>query len=399
MSQMSRVAVLGIGVHPFGKFEQKSLDAMCRDALDLALEDAGVDWAQIQAVSAGSSHFSGGLGWGLNGNTVLAGIGETGVPVYNLSAACATGGSAFNVGHLLIASGQYDVVAVVAGEKMPRGFIPRPPGGEDDEADPDYLRWAAIGATNPAYWAIECRRRQHELGTTDQDLAQVAAKAHSLGAHNVNARFRRPMTAEDVLASPLVASPLRLQEICAVSDGAAAVVLGSERQAIRAGRKPVWVAASVVATGQFGDSTLRIPEVSVNSEPGVPRVSEVAAAVERAFAVAGVGPGDIDLLELQDNSVWQELELPELWGFCEPGESDWLVRRGETGVNGRLPINPSGGFLSFGEATTAMGIWQVAELVTQLRGEAGARQVAGARSGLGQTLGLGGNGSAVILNN
>lgn len=397
---MTRVAVLGIGIHPFGKFDDRSLDAMCRDALDRALLDAGLDWPAIEAVCAGSSHFAGGLGWGLNGNEVLAGIGETGVPVYNLSAACGTGGSAFNVGHLLVASGQHQVVAVVAGEKMPRGFIPRPPGAGEDEADPDYLRWAAIGATNPAYWALECRRRQHEHGTTDHDLALVAAKAHNLGVHNPNARFRRPTTPEDVLASPLVASPLRLQEICAVSDGAAAVILASERRVARAGgRRPVWVAASVVATGRFGDGTLRIPELAVNTEPGVPRVSEVASAVGRAFEVAGLGPRDIDVLELQDNTVWQELELPELWGFCEPGESEWLARRGETGVGGRLPINPSGGFLSFGEATTAMGIWQVAELVTQLRGEAGVRQVPNARTGLGQTLGLGGNGSAVILNN
>jgi acetyl-CoA acetyltransferase len=119
--------------------------------------------------------------------------------------------------------------------------------------------------------------------------------------------------------------------------------------------------------------------------------------VLKAFEAAAIEPRDIDLVELQDNSVWQEIAFPELWGLCEPGESDWLVEHGETGIDGKLPLNPSGGFLSFGEATTAMGVFQVCEIVRQLRGEAGTRQVANARVGLAQTLGLGGNGSAIIL--
>ncbi len=390
---MREVAVIGLGMHPWGKFEAKSVTQMCREAVEAALKDAGMEWREIQAVAAASSRFSGGKGWGLNGNDVVEDMGSTGIPVYNLSAGCAAGGNAFNVGCALVAGGVYDIVLVVGGEKMPKGFIQT--SGVDEETDPEYLRQRCVGLPGPAFWALLCRQRMEEYGTTEKHLAQIAVKAHKNSVHNPNARFRKEFTMEDVLNSPLVSFPLRLYEICPVSDGAAAAVICSAEEARKRTTSPVWVAASTVATARFDDGITR--GLGGMVPPGKTHHSEAALAVSKAFEGAGVSPGDLDLVELQDNTVYYELAFPEDWGLCKPGEAERLLERGETMPTGRLPINPSGGFLSFGEATTAMGVFQVCELAWQLRGEAGGRQVPNARLGLGQTLGLGGNGTAVIL--
>ena len=391
---MRDVAVIGLGMHPWGKFEGKSVTRMCREAVTAALEDAGVAWREIEAVAAASSRFSGGRGWGLNGNDVVEDMGSTGIPVYNLSAGCAAGGNAFNVGYSLVAGGMHDLVLVVGGEKMPKGFIQT--SGVQEETDPEYLRQLCVGMPGPAFWAVMCRRRMAEYGTTEEQLAKVAVKAHKNSVHNQYARFRKEFTLEEVLGSPMVSYPLRLYEICPVSDGAAAVIICSAEQARRRTTKPVWIAASTVATARFDDG---IPRGLAGVVPpdGKAYHSEAAAAVRGAFEKAGVGPEGIDLVELQDNTVYYELSFPEEWGLCGPGEAESLLERGETLPTGKLPINPSGGFLSFGEATTAQGIFQICELGWQLRGEAGARQVPGAKVGLAQTLGLGGNGTAVIL--
>jgi acetyl-CoA acetyltransferase len=391
---MRDVAVLGVGMHPFGKFPEKSVTELCEVATRAALEDASVAWREVEAVAAASSRFSGGKGWGLNGNDVVEEMGAAGIPVYNLSAGCAAGGNAFNIGWNLVASGQHDLVLVVGGEKMPKGFIQT--SGVEDEHDPEYLRQRCVGMPGPAFWAALCRRRMAEFGTSAEDLARVAVKAHQVGKHNANARFRQEFSMEDVLGSALVSDPLRLYEICPVSDGAAAVVLGSAEQARRRGAPAVWVAGSSVATARFGDGLPRSLGTPVPAS-GITGHSEARLAVAKALEGAGAAPADLDFLELQDNTVYYELAFPEDWGLCEPGEAEKLVAAGETLPTGRLPINPSGGFLCFGEATTAMGVFQVCELAWQLRGQAGARQVPDAALGLGQTLGLGGNATAVVL--
>ncbi|MFQ5478885.1 MAG: transporter [Candidatus Binatia bacterium] len=391
---MREVAVIGLGMHPWGKFGDKSVGQLCRAAVDAALEDAGVAWSEIEAVAAASSRFSGGRGWGLNGNDVVEDMGSTGVPVYNLSAGCAAGANAFNVGYSLVAGGMFDILLVVGGEKMPKGFIQT--SGVDEETDPEYLRQLCVGMPGPAFWAAMCRRRMADYGTTEEQLAKVAVKAHKNSVHNPYARFRKEFTLEQVLGSAMVSYPLRLYEICPVSDGAAAVVICSANEARKRTTKPVWIAASTVATARFDDG---IPRGLAGAVPADGRAyhSEAALAVQKAFDGAGVGPSEIDFVELQDNTVYYELSFPEEWGLCEPGESEALLEAGETTPTGKLPINPSGGFQSFGEATTAQGIFQVCELGWQLRGEAGGRQVPKARLGLAQTLGLGGNGAAVIL--
>ena len=174
---MREVAVLGLGMHPWGKFPEKPLNSICRVAVEAALADADMKWRDVEAVAAASSRFSGGKGWGLNGNDVVEDMGSTGVPVYNLSAGCAAGANAFNIGYTLVASGQHDVVLVVGGEKMPKGFIQT--SGLADVTDPEYLRQRCIGLPGPAFWALLCRQRMAEYGTREEDLAAVAVKAHA----------------------------------------------------------------------------------------------------------------------------------------------------------------------------------------------------------------------------
>lgn len=390
---MRDVAVIGLGMHPWGKFKEKSVNELARVAVEAALKDAGVQWKEIEAVTAASSRFSGGRGWGLNGNDFVDDMGQTGIPVYNMSAGCAAGANAFNVGYSLVAGGMHDIVLVAGAEKLPKGFIQT--SGVDDETDVEYLRQLCVGMPGPAFWAAMVRRRMHEFGTTEEHLAKVAVKARKNGALNPMARFQKEATIEEILGSAMVTYPLRLFEICPVSDGAAAVVICSAEAAKRFTTRPVWVGASAVATARFDDG---IPRGLASWAPDTRAYhSEAAIAVSKALDGAGIGPKDLDFVELQDNTCYYELCFPEDWGMCEPGESERLLEAGETTPVGKMPINPSGGFISFGEATTAQGIFQVVEVATQLRGTAGGRQVPDAKIGMCQTIGLGGNGTAVVL--
>jgi acetyl-CoA acetyltransferase len=322
---------------------------------------------------------------------------EHGAAALNVGGGCAAGGNAVHTAAMMIASGQCDVAAAIGAERMPKGFIPRPPGAKDDPTDSDYLRWKLMGATNPVYWALEARRRMHDFGTTPEIFAAASVLMHKNAVGNPRARYRSECTVADVLASPMVSDPLRLLGICAVSDGAAAVVLGSEAEARRRGGVLLRVAGSAIATGLYGDPATRVPTVATTPRTGIAHTSEVATAAQRAMQQAGVTHADVDVLEIADNSVWQVLAWPEMLGFVEPGEADSMLMSGEFSINGRLPLNPSGGFLSFGEATTAQGVLQVCELAWQLRHEATGHQVDGARVGMSAILGLGANGASIVL--
>jgi acetyl-CoA acetyltransferase len=394
---MKPVYVLGVGAHPWGKFPQKPQLQLAIEALTSALGDAGLGLSDLQGLVAASSRFEGGMGWGLHANELLQAVNERGIAAINVGGGCAAGGIAVHTATSMIASGQYEIVAAVGAERMPKGFIPRPPGSPDDITDTDYLRWVAVGATNPAYWALEARRRMYEFGTTEEVFAAVSVLMHRNAVANPLARYRAECSVKEVLNSPIVSDPLRLLEICAVSDGAAALVVGSEEQARRLGVKMVQVAGSAIATGQFGDPSIRIPTVSTTSARTAPHTSEVVGAVSRALEIASMAPEDVDVVELADNTAWHVLAWPEFLGFFEPGQSDWMLEHGELNIDGQLPINPSGGFLSFGEATTAQGVLQVCELVWQLRDQAQDRQVPNAKVGLSAVLGLGANGASVVL--
>jgi len=391
------VYVLGAGAHPWGKWPDKPQLQLAHEAMNLALADASLAWPDVQGLVAASSRFEGGMGWGLHANEVVQSVAEQGIPCINVGGACAAGAVAFQTAYALIASGQHDVVAVLGAERMPKGFIPRPPGSPDDISDSDYLRWVAMGATNPAYWAIEANRRKYDFGTSDETLARATVMMRKNASGNRLARFRAATSVEEVLASPMVADPLHLLEICPVSDGAAAIILGTEKYTRKTGRKAVEVAGCAIATGHFGDPARRIPTVSTNVLPNVSHTSEVVNAVNRACEMAGIGPEDVDVLEMADNTVWHLLSWPELFGFYEPGQGDWMLDNGKLEIGGQLSVNPSGGFLSFGEATTAQAVLQICELTWQLRGDAEGHQVPDATIGMSAVLGLGANGGSVIL--
>ena len=391
------VHVLGAGAHPWGKWPDTPQLGLALHALDAALADAGIGWPDVQGLVAASSRFEGGMGWGLHANEIVQAVAEQGIPCVNVGGACAAGAIAIQTAFAMIASGQCEVVAVIGAERMPKGFIPRPPGSQDDITDSDYLRWVAMGATNPAYWAIEARRRMHDFGTRAETFAQAVVQMRGNAVGNPYTRFRRASPVDEVLASPMVADPLHLHEICPVSDGAAALILGSEAAMTRSGRTSVTVAGCAAATGLFGDPGRRVPTVSSTVRPDTPHTSEVVTAVGRACAMAGIGPEDVDVLEMADNTAWHILAWPELLGFYEAGKGDWMLENGRLAIDGDAAVNPSGGFLSFGEATTAQAVMQVCELTWQLRGQAEGRQVPGARVGMSAVLGLGANGGSVIL--
>ncbi|MFS0737146.1 lipid-transfer protein [Sphingomonas sp. 1P06PA] len=391
-----QVFVVGAGAHAWGKWPDETGLTLGISAVTAALTDAGLEWGDAEGLVAASSRFGGGLGWGLHANELLQAVGERPIPCVNVGGACAAGAIAFQTAWSMVASGAQDIVVAVGAERMPKGFITRPPGGADDLSDQDYLRWAAMGATNPAYWSLEARRRMHDHATTEDSFARAALLMRENAAGNMRARFRKPITIDEIAASPMVADPLRLLEICAVSDGGAAVVLASEAVARRASA-PIRVAGCAIATGAFGDPARRIPNIASTVRPGVPHTAEVVTAVERARAMAGITPAQIDVLEIADNTAWHLLAWPEMLGFCAPGDADRLLAEGAFSRAGELALNPSGGFLSFGEATTAQALLQICELTWQLRGEAEGHQVVGATIGQTAVLGLGGNGGSVVL--
>lgn len=395
---MRDVFVLGAGLHPWGRFPDKSWVEMGTEVIRSAVADAGSRWTDIEAMACGAMQWAGSTGIRA-GNTLVAAVGETGIPITNINNACATGGSVLRSAWTMVASGQHDVVIAVATDKSPIGFFPSVPVLAEEPTEPiDMLRWH-IGLPNPGYWALEMRKRMQLYGTTEEQLARVKVKNSNHGSLNPYARFRRTFTLEEVLASPMVTDPLRLLEICATSDGAAAVVLGDASALKRSGSKRVKVAACSLASGLFGDPTMRIPLLSAPSDPvaTAPLLSESKLAAERAYEQAGLGPEDMDFVELPDNSSWHELQYLETMGFCEPGQSEQLLDDGTTSLGGSLPVCPSGGFSSFGEATVAQGLLQVVELTWQLRGEAGDRQVDGASKAVAMAYGAQGNNSACVL--
>ncbi len=384
-------------MHSYGKFPEKLVPELGVEATQNALKDANVEWRDIQFIGAGCGSWDGIYGV-LPGQWLSYHMGETGIPTVNVSNACATPQSAFRLAYMEVASGACDIALAVGMDMTPKGFLST--AGQKAEVikdDYDYLRFKLVGLPNPGYWALDLRRRMAEYGTTEETLARIKVIASRGGALNPHARFRKIYTIEEVLNSSYVAYPLRLLEICAVSDGAAAVVLCSMDVARKHTTKPITVAASTMASSIYGDPSIRIMQFSTRAEAEAPMLSESVVACKTAYAQAGIGPEDIDVLEIPDLSSWHVLVYLEADGFCKPGEADRLVDEEAIAIGGKLPVNPSGGESSFGECVAAAGIAQACEITWQLRGEAGPRQVEGCKVGLCQTYGAQGNNGAIIL--
>ncbi|WP_214417095.1 lipid-transfer protein [Sphaerisporangium fuscum] len=386
--------VVGAGMHPWGKWGKPFLSYGVA-AARRALADAGLHWTDVQFLVGADTIRNGYPGF-VAGSAFAQALGWSGARIASCYAACATGAHALEIARTRILAGLCDVALVVGADSTPKGFF-KPVGGDRPD-DPDWLRFRLLGATNPAYFALYARRRMALHGSTAEDFALVKVKNARAGALNPNARYRAEVTAEQVLASPMVADPLRLMDICATSDGGAAVVLASESFARRRGLPGVRIAAVSTVTPTFPNTVLEMPNFATDSSAGVPVPDRPfrASITHAAYEEAGVAPDDLSLAEVYDLSTALELDWYEDVGLCPPGEASTLLRSGETALGGKIPVNPSGGLASFGEAIPAQAIAQVCELTWQLRGTAGARQVEGARVGLAVNQGLFGHGSAII---
>ena len=394
---MSRdVAVLGVGMHPWGKWG-RSFVSYGVHAARAALKDSDVSWEDVELVVGGET-VRNGYGGYVAGATFAQALGWNGARVATSYAACATGAQALDTARARILAGMCDVALVVGADTTPKGFL-APNAGERWD-DPDWLRFRLLGMTNPGYFALYARRRMDLYGATAEDFAAVKVKNARHGLHNPNARYRREVTTEDVLGSAVVSDPLHLLDICATSDGAAAVVLTSMDYARRHGvAEPVRVRAISTVTPTFPQTVIDMPLLSTDPTSAVPPgersfKQSIGAA---AYDEAGIGPEDVSLAEVYDLSTALELDWVEDLALCKPGEAEALLRAGDTTIGGRIPVNPSGGLACFGEAVPAQALAQVCEVTWQLRGRAEGRQVEDAKVGITANQGLFGHGSSVLL--
>ena len=397
------VAILGVGMHPWGKWGRNFVEYGVAAAKD-ALEDAGLEWSDIQFVAGGDTVRNGYPGY-VAGASVSQALGFTGAHVMSTYGACATGNQAIQAARAQILAGLCDVALVVGADAAPKGFF-KPAGGERPD-DPDWLRFRLLGATNPVYFGLWARRRMELFGATEADFAKVKIKNSLHGLNNPNARYRKAFTMEDVMASPVVSDPLRLLQICATSDGGAAMVIASpdfaKKHAQRTqGKKPVHIKAVSTVTPQFPNTVIEMPNFATDSaagQGGLPDTPFKDSIAQDLYEQSGYGPEDLSLAEVYDLSSALELDWYEHIGLCKPGEAERLLNDGVTTIGGSCPVNPSGGLGCFGEAVPAQAIAQVCEMTWQLRGQAGERQVENARIGLSVNQGLFGHGSGVLVAN
>jgi acetyl-CoA acetyltransferase len=379
------VVVAGVGMTPFGKFMERSVRSLAEEAVREALADAGIEPKDVQ--TAYFANAVSGLITGqemIRGQVALRHTGLLGIPLFNVENACASAASAFHLAWMAVASGLYDVALAVGAEKLThpdksRSF--RAIGAAVDleqlrdletrVAAPGEQKGGGAGETKSFFmdiYAAMTREYMRASGATAEDFADVAVKSHEFAALNPRAQFRNRVTREEVLNSRIVSPPLTVMMCSPIGDGAAAAVLCSEKAARRLGiRQPIRVRASVLVSGRD-----RSP-----NEPGA-----VERAARRAYEIAGIGPEEVQVLEVHDAAAPAELMTYEDLGLCPKGGGPELLRSGATRPGGRHVVNPSGGLISKGHPIGATGIAQITEIVDQLRGRCGARQVEGARVGL-----------------
>jgi acetyl-CoA acetyltransferase len=353
------VSVAGVGMSPFGKHTNVKLEDLARSPITEALRDAGVLRSDVQAAYCGNVYGSMGTG-----QKILKGLGMTGIPTLNVENACSSGSSAFREAWLAIASGLYDVALAFGVEKLTAlggGTIPL---GEDDIE-------SAQGVTMPAVYAMRARRHMSEYGTTAEQLAKISVKNHANSVFNPKAQFQRAFSLEEVMGSRLIADPLTLLQCCPTGDGAAAAILVATEIAERFECDPVKVRATVLKSGTFVGGFRDMTKSELSGTTAL-----------AAYEMAGVEPSDIDVAEVHDAFTVSELMYYEALGFCDAGDGGRLIDEGATNINGRIPVNPSGGLLSKGHPLGATGVAQIVEIVNQLRGRCGPRQVERPRLGM-----------------
>jgi acetyl-CoA acetyltransferase len=377
---MRDVLISGVGITPFGKFPDSSLRALGTAAIADALADAGVAESDVGLVVHANA--AAGLLTGqemIRGQVVTSGTGLVGKPLVNVENACASSSSGVHLALAAIRSGTYDTVLVVGTELMTsrgtRAALDVLPAAVDVDRIGEYNR-ELTGHDGPAesffmqVYAALCADYMARSGATAADFAEVAAKNSAHGALNPKAQYRTARTAEEVLASRAIAGPLTTLMCSPIADGASAVVLQAP-EAVRDRSSAVRVRASALRSGIPGGAPVTLEQRTIDA----------------AYAEAGLGPDDLDVVEMHDAASPNELIVTEELGLCGPGEGSKLLHSGATRLGGRVPVNPSGGLVSRGHPVGATGTAQLVELVTQLRGRAGDRQVEGARVGLAENAG------------
>lgn len=355
------VGIIGIGLHPFGRTPERSGLDQGAFAVRAALRDAGLEWSDMEVAFGGSED-------GGNADTLVNKLGLTGIPFTNVKNGCATGGSALISAMNAIRSGAYDLALAVGFDKHPRGAF------DPDPADWGLARWYGdVGLMlTTQFFAMKIQKYMHDHGITEKTLARVAAKAFRNGALNPNAWRRQPIDEDEILAAPMLNHPLTKYMFCAPGEGGAALVLASEKAVRRLGARAVWLKAAVVRTRQYGSFEVFSPSKALRDTPG-----PTVFASRAAYEMAGVGPGDIDVAQLQDTESGAEIMHMAENGLCADGDQEALLARGATEITGEMPINTDGGCIANGEPIGASGLRQVYENCLQLRGDAGDRQVPG----------------------
>ena len=355
------VAIVGIGIHPFGRHPGVTGRAQGAYAVRLALADAGIGWADVQCAFGGSLAAGG-------ADTLVSDLGLTGLPFINVHNGCATGGSALAMAERAIRSGDHDLVMAV-------GFDKHPPGAFNADPQASGLgHW--YGETGlmltTQFFAMKIQRYMHEFGITSGTLAKVAAKAYRNGARNPSAWRRQPLTEQEIATAPMVSHPLTKYMFCSPGEGGVAIVLSRADRARRYTDRPVYLKAVSFRTRRFGSFEVFSPWLSPDRADG-----PSTEAARAAFEDAALGPADVDVIQVQDTESGAEVMHMAEAGFCKDGEQEMLIQAGVTEIAGAMPVNTDGGCLANGEPIGASGLRQVHENVLQLRGTAGERQVPG----------------------
>lgn len=361
---MRKVSVIGVGSTLFGRYKDVSLEELGRQGAEAALEDAGIDPKDIEVVCSGNVY--GGM---CTAQAVSKELGLAGLEMLNVENACASGSTAFNFIHRIVASGECDIGLAFGVEKM-TALKPAQLAPADSDLD------GRMGLLFPAFFALIMRRYLDKYGISMEQVAGVSVKNRHHGCLNPYAQYKDEITIDEVLNSRMIADPITLLQCCPNTDGASAAIICATDLAHKYTSDPVEIAASVIRSGDYQWRQKELAFSDLTNKTAL-----------KAYEVAGLGPRDIDVCELHDAFASNELMHYEELGFCEPGEGGKLIESRETYLGGRIPVNVSGGLLSKGHPLGASGIGQIAEIVWQLREQAGKRQVEGAKVGMAHMVG------------
>ncbi|WP_084421699.1 thiolase family protein [Henriciella litoralis] len=380
---MTDIRIVGAGIHPFGRTEGRSGLDQGQFAAEQALQDAGLSWSQIQFA------FGGSLAAG-NADSLLPRLGLTGIQFINIANGCATGGSALLSGYWAIKSGEFDLGIVVGFDKHPRGAFNADP---KSSGLPHWYGETGMMLTTQ-FFAMKIQRYRELHGISDTTLGLVAEKAFQNGSKTPHAWRRQPVGLNTIMNSDMISDPLTKYMFCSPAEGGAALILASDRKARELGLTGPLIRGAAVRTREEGSFEVFAPSLDV--ERGV---APTVQASKAAYQMAGVGPSDVDVIQIQDTETGAEIMHMAENGFCEDGEQEALIQSGATKIGGSMPVNTDGGCLACGEPIGASGLRQVYENVQQLRGRADGRQVESAQIGYSQVYGAPGLSAVVILQN